>query len=1029
MSPNSQVSKPVVFISYSHLDKAWKDLMLPHFKHLERLGVLEVWNDRDIGHGADWYAVLEDKLEQTRFAVCLVSANFLSSRFCMEEEIPYLLQRQAERGVVVLPVLVEDCLWEAERWLSRTQMLPRDKQNLTTHFRDDPAPIFKQVAKTIYDALQPDYVAPSPAPPAGTPPEKIDINRLPETGELLFGRREEMTLLDEAWDSDKTNVVVLKAGGGVGKSTLMRVWTKSLQQDNFRGAERVFAWSFYSQGTGERVTSADMFIANALDWFGDPDSTAGSPWDKGERLARLVAEQRTLLLLDGMEPLQSHVKEENGAIKDPGLQMLVRDLARHNPGLCVISTRETVGDLTDSRLAGSVVHEDLEHVSLVAGRALMRVRGVHGEDSALEATVEHFDRHALAINLLASYLTEFENGDISRVQELPRPRGREVARRAGEGADHPARRVIAAFEQRLQDTPELNLLCILGLFDRPITGGEFQAITAEPPIPGLTDKLLAGTGAGTGLILPAGASLVDRRILERLRKFGLSAAESHHEPHEIDTHPLIREYFAARLDEDYADAAREAHRRLYEHLKQSTQDLPDNLNAMMPLYHAVVHGCKAGMHQEAIEQAYYRRILRKTEQFSCKMFGAHGLDLSVITFCFESPWRQPVDGLTEQYHGFVLGQAGLLLKNMGRLTESIEPLRASFDDAVERCNWRNAARAAVNLSEQLVDLGSPSEAVSISERGIELSDRCDMDRIGFEPVISRATLGHVLHQVGRWRAAARAFRDAETMQQVRQPELPLLYSAKGSQYGDFLVSQIERQIGVPESSIPGIEKNLLGQVQEIQSRFQRISEWTRAQPSSGLFDSSLDLIVLGRACLVEAVLSGSLDWTDSDSAITQAIGGFRRSNYRTYLTQSLICRAKLRRLQGLLVEAVSALDEAETIAERGSMLIWQIEAALERTRLYLTLASVNSVPLCFNPSEESENTEAQRSQSDWLKMAREKLDETKRLVKQTEKPYEPHVPDWDDWEPPEYVGVFQPGEIVGYHCRNDEIERLQKQIG
>ena len=56
------------------------------------------------------------------------------------------------------------------------------------------------------------------------------------------------------------------------------------------------------------------------------------------------------------------------------------------------------------------------------------------------------------------------------------------------------------------------------------------------------------------------------------------------------------------------------------------------------------------------------------------------------------------------------------------------------------------------------------------------------------------------------------------------------------------------------------------------------------------------------------------------------------------------------------------------------------------------------------------------------------LDEARRLVKQTKRPYEPHVPDWEEWEPPEYVGVFKKGDIVGYHCRNDEIERLQKQI-
>ena len=134
----------------------------------------------------------------------------------------------------------------------------------------------------------------------------------------------------------------------------------------------------------------------------------------------------------------------------------------------------------------------------------------------------------------------------------------------------------------------------------------------------------------------------------------------------------------------------------------------------------------------------------------------------------------------------------------------------------------------------------------------------------------------------------------------------------------------------------------------------------------------------------------------------------------------------------LLARADKDLSEAETIAERGSMLIWQIEAALERARLYLALSSVNSVSLRFKTEEL--NTETQRTQSDWLTMAREQLAEAMQLVKQTERPYEPHKPMdeiWDGdkkWEPPEYVGVFKKGEIVGYHCRKDEIARLQREL-
>ncbi|MCH8829556.1 MAG: hypothetical protein IID45_08270 [Planctomycetes bacterium] len=56
------------------------------------------------------------------------------------------------------------------------------------------------------------------------------------------------------------------------------------------------------------------------------------------------------------------------------------------------------------------------------------------------------------------------------------------------------------------------------------------------------------------------------------------------------------------------------------------------------------------------------------------------------------------------------------------------------------------------------------------------------------------------------------------------------------------------------------------------------------------------------------------------------------------------------------------------------------------------------------------------------------MDETKVLVTQTEKPYEPHVADWEEWEPPAYVGVFKKGEIVGYHRRDGEIAVLQAVI-
>jgi hypothetical protein len=57
-------------------------------------------------------------------------------------------------------------------------------------------------------------------------------------------------------------------------------------------------------------------------------------------LAKLVAHRRTLLVLDGLEPLQNPPGPQEGRLREPSLQALLRELAAFNTGLCVIATRE-----------------------------------------------------------------------------------------------------------------------------------------------------------------------------------------------------------------------------------------------------------------------------------------------------------------------------------------------------------------------------------------------------------------------------------------------------------------------------------------------------------------------------------------------------------------------------------------------------------------------------------------------------------------------------------------------------------------
>ena len=94
-------------------------------------------------------------------------------------------------------------------------------------------------------------------------PSYIHITGLPETPyENLVGRDTELARLDAAWADPGINIISLVAEGGAGKSALVNEWLNRLRADNYRGAEMVLGWSFYSQGTKERATSADGF----LDW-------------------------------------------------------------------------------------------------------------------------------------------------------------------------------------------------------------------------------------------------------------------------------------------------------------------------------------------------------------------------------------------------------------------------------------------------------------------------------------------------------------------------------------------------------------------------------------------------------------------------------------------------------------------------------------------------------------------------------------------------------------------------------------------
>ncbi|MGB7838080.1 MAG: serine/threonine-protein kinase, partial [Terrimicrobiaceae bacterium] len=456
-----------------------------------------------------------------------------------------------------------------------------------------------------------DFHSAARKPPASLGPEKISIARLPVTGSDLFGREEDIAFLDDAWANPDVNVVAIVAWAGVGKSTLINHWLRGMAAEHYRAAELVFGWSFYRQGSSGGTSSADEFLDAALTWFGDPDPRIGTAWEKGERLAKLISHRRTLLVLDGLEPLQNPPGPQEGRLREPSLQALLKELAAFNTGLCVITTRLPVADIADHERT-SAPRRDLEHLSSDAGGKLLRALGVKGDEAELRSASDEFSGHCLALTLLGSYLADAHNGDIRCRKEVSGHLGHDVR----QGVH--ARKVMQSYQTWLGEGPELSVLRMLGLFDRPAEERAIERLLRPPAIPGLTESLkdLSSTEW--------------RTILATLRRARLLAGEDPHSRGDLDTHPLIREHFGEQLQSQRTQAWKECNRRLFDYYRALAPELPESFSEMEPLFLAVICGCNAGLFREALHDVYIPRIQRGSDGFAANVLGAREALLSIL---------------------------------------------------------------------------------------------------------------------------------------------------------------------------------------------------------------------------------------------------------------------------------------------------------------------------------------------------------------------------------------------------------------
>jgi hypothetical protein len=234
-----------------------------------------------------------------------------------------------------------------------------------------------------------------------------DLSRLPlPLGPKIMGRESDLARLDKAWKDPGAHVFTLVAFGGTGKSALVSDWIDLLSERN-QWDENVaaLAWTFSGRGT---ETPAGPFFEWALDLCGDPASLPGeSQEQRGARLAKLLQQWRTLLVLDGVESLQYQYADGPflaGKLKDPGLSALLRELALANRGLCIVTTQDWIRDLDPFRRAAPQHRlDDLPEEKAV--KLLRDLTGARRTQDVLDAVLAA-QRHALTLTLLGNFLAK-----------------------------------------------------------------------------------------------------------------------------------------------------------------------------------------------------------------------------------------------------------------------------------------------------------------------------------------------------------------------------------------------------------------------------------------------------------------------------------------------------------------------------------------------------------------------------------------------------------------------------------------------
>ncbi len=119
-----------IFFSYAHVDEGLRDDLAKHLSGLRREGLIEEWHDRCVGAGDDWRSAVDQRIEDARVILLLVSADFLDSTTSSAWRWRGPRAGTTPARCASSPSSSGPCDWESTE-LSKLVVLPRDATPVT----------------------------------------------------------------------------------------------------------------------------------------------------------------------------------------------------------------------------------------------------------------------------------------------------------------------------------------------------------------------------------------------------------------------------------------------------------------------------------------------------------------------------------------------------------------------------------------------------------------------------------------------------------------------------------------------------------------------------------------------------------------------------------------------------------------------------------------------------------------------------------------------------------------------------------